>query len=230
MNWCRYLVILVVVPAFALPAPAGLFDRRPKPDPAKRVPELLGIVKTEKSDSKRSAAAEELRQYDPKAFPEIIPVLIDVSQNDASSSVRLDALHTLSKFRPVSPAVGEALENAVAHDKSLRVRLQARTTLISYHMSGYHGAQPTAMPPQALPSLKTTEPPLAATPAISVAPPVITVETPSAPLASPVQIAPMVSGTAQLMPAETPSATPGSPRPQPPAAAMEGPDLAPPPW
>jgi hypothetical protein len=225
-RW-RYLVILLVVPTFALPAPAGLFSKRARPNPAQRVPELIGIVKTEQDDRKRAAAAEELRQFDAQAFPEAIPVLIDVLRSDPATGVRLEALHTLARFRPVSQPVGEALENAAANDKSWRVRFQARTTLVSYHWGGYRTAKKTDAPaPPVLNGPTTTEPPLAVTPAPSTAPRVIA--------STPSPMPPRVTNTAQPLPMGTgeppllPTAPSASQTPAP--AAAPGPVLAPPPF
>jgi hypothetical protein len=236
MKRYRLLLLLIAVPTFALPAPAGLFfDRRPKVNPAQRVPVLIGQVKSEQDERKRTAAADELRQYDPRSFPEIIPVLIDVLQSDPAAGVRLQALHSLSSFRPVSQEVGEALERAQASDKSMRVRLQARTTLISYHWSGYHAApkavgQPLqqAPPTAIIGTPKLTEPPLAAEPAPATAPPVVTAPVPlTAPpaVAAPMPIAPPVTGEARPLPMGAPPApvTPTTP-PNP----DQGPELVPP--
>jgi len=223
MNSYRALLILVVVPALALPASAGLFDKRPKPDPAQRVPLLMGQVKTEKDEHKRVAAAEELRQYDPKAFPEIIPVLIDVLQNDVAAGVRLQALHSLGSFRPVSQVVGEALDNAAASDKSLRVRLQARSTLVSYHWSGYHAARKTEVAaPVIMVGPKMTEPPLAVQPAAAAPPPRVTTVLSPSPGLLPQPIAPPVARLAEPLPMRTPEV------PTPPPVPEQGPDLAPP--
>jgi len=218
------LLILIVVPAFALPVRAGLFDKRVKPDPALRVPLLIGQLRAEKDEHKRAAAAEELRQYDPKAFPEIIPVLIDVLENDVAAGVRLQALHSLSSFRPVSQEVGEALEHAQASDKSFRVRFQARTTLVSYHWSGYHAARKSAAPsPVIIVGPKLTEPPLALAPAIPAAPLVAPV--PRFTSAPPQPIAAPVAGLASPLPMRNPQAPAA---PSLPPTPDQGPDLLPP--
>jgi hypothetical protein len=232
MHWYRYLVILLVVPTFALPARAGLFSKRAKANPAQRVPELLTIVKTEQDDRKRAAAVDELRQYDVKAFPEIIPVLIDVLRGDGATSVRMEALHTLGRFRPVSQPVGEALEQAAANDKSWRLRLQARTTLVSYRWSGYRTAKAADAPaPRAMNSPTTDEPPLALIPAPGAAP---RVAAPSPPPRAPAAPSPMparVTSVAQPLPmgtAEPPLLTTPPPPQTPPSGPDQGPVLDPP--
>src|SRR5438105_2608466 len=137
MRRCHPLLACALLLAVAAPAPAGLFGKRKKPDPAQRVPELVQVLKADRDDRKRSEAAEELRQYDPGQFPQIVPALVDALQTDPKPGVRIEAAHTLGKLRPVSQPAGQALEKAAGHDASLRVRLQARTALMFYHMAGY---------------------------------------------------------------------------------------------
>ena len=137
-SW-RMTLALLTVGALALPAPAGiLFGKKTKPNPAERVPELIVIVKTDKDESKRVAAAEELRQYDPAAYTDIVPVLIDVLMNDSKPAVRAEAAESLGKLRPVSQEAGWALEQAQDKDSSWRVRTKARYVLMTYHWAGYH--------------------------------------------------------------------------------------------
>src|SRR5262249_24186660 len=126
--------------ALARPAGAGIiFGRKGKkpPTPAERVPELIVTVKTDRDENKRAKAAEELRQYDPAAFKDIVPVLIDVLLNDKKPAVRAEAAQSLGKLRPVSQQAGMALEQALAKGPSMRVRLQARSSLLQYHWAGY---------------------------------------------------------------------------------------------
>jgi hypothetical protein len=218
MHRYRTLVILVVIPLFARSAMAGLFDRSPRPDPNLRVPQLLGQVRGDREERKRLAAAEELRHYSPQTFPEIIPVLLDALQNDPAVAVRLQALHSLSSYRPISPAVGAALEQAQSRDPSLRVRMQARTTLVSYRWSGYHSGAKNEVPvpqgPVIMTGPKTSEPPLAVEPAHVTVP----VVRPSNP--PPLPLEPPLANSPPPLPAVPP--TPPSP--------PQGPDLAPPPF
>lgn len=155
---CRWLLVFLTLTALAGRAPAGfgfLFGKRgPKPDPVQRVPALIVTLKTEKDESKRAEAAEELRQYNAAAFPDLIPALIDVLRNDPKPAVRAEAAQSLGKMRPVSPAAGFALEQAVDKDASMRVRVQARSALMQYHWAGYRSPK-KGEPPQ------TKEPPLA---------------------------------------------------------------------
>lgn len=172
MRGCAYLLLTVAVVAVsAAPSEAQLFgSKKNKTPPQQRVPELLVIVQQDKDSHKRSDAAEELRQYDPNQFPEIVPVLIGVLQNDASTSVRIEAATSLGRIRPISVPAGQALEKASSSDSNLRVRLQAHTSLAYYQLSGYHAPKnkEVATAPATGPALKgptTAEPPLATGPA-----------------------------------------------------------------
>jgi hypothetical protein len=155
----RILLVLagVVFLASASPAPAQLiFSKKPKVNPSQRVPELIVTVKTDQDEKKRTQAAEELRDYDSVTFSEIVPVLVDVLKNDKSASVRIEAVHSLSKIRPVTTRAGQALEKAAADDESWRVRLQAKSVLPKYHLAGFVGTKKADTP-----TGKTTgEPPL----------------------------------------------------------------------
>lgn len=138
MNRRLLLLSSVVFAIMGSQASAGvLFNRQPKPNPKERVPHLVSVLKSEKDEQIRTAAAEELREYDAKAFPEIIPALVDAVQNDSKPVVRAEAAQSLGKLRPVSQEAGMALEQAAANDSSMRVRLQARSSLWSYHFAGY---------------------------------------------------------------------------------------------
>jgi hypothetical protein len=173
MTDYRLLLVPLVCAVAAGPAAAGiLFGKKaPKPNPAERVSELIGTVKLDKDENKRATAAEELRHSDPKAHPDVVPILIDVLLNDPKPSVRSEAAQSLGKLRPVSQEAGWALEQAVAKDASMRVRLQARTALLSYQWAGYQSQKtadgPTLFPKDAPPAKPapvlppTSEPPLA---------------------------------------------------------------------
>jgi hypothetical protein len=135
MKYSIGLILLLVVS----PAQAGPFTKKA---PARagantRVPELLFHVKMDADEKKRAAAADELRDYDAKQFPEIVPILCDVLLNDQSQAVRLEAAQSLGKIRPVSPFAGQVLEQASTKDPVFRVRMQARTSLRLYQLAGY---------------------------------------------------------------------------------------------
>jgi hypothetical protein len=151
-----WLVPLVLLPIVAGPSRAGiLFGKKKKPTPNERVPELLAQVKNDGDESKRAAAAQELRQYDPTQYPMIVPVLVDALLTDPKPGVRAESAQSLGKLRPISQQGGMALEQALSNDSSMRVRLQARSALLQYHWSGYHSVRKDDLVPQ------SKEPPLA---------------------------------------------------------------------
>lgn len=206
---CRLVLAIVTLAVLAVPAPAGIFGKKTtKPDPKNRVPELIVIVKTDKDESKRADAAEELRQYDPKTFADIVPVLIDVLFNDPKPSVRVEAAQSLGKLRPVSMEAGWALEQALAKDASMKVRLQARSSLLQYHWAGYRSPDTRTKDG---PVIESKEPPLAPGPGPS--------KTPAPPEAPPTS-RPSGAGARPL-----PS---GAPVLQPAPPSNPGPDLTPP--
>jgi hypothetical protein len=239
MTWYRFLFTTVMVMLLARPAGAGIFfNKHPKQSPAERVPTLIMTLKTSAEERKRSQAAQELREFDPGAYPEIVPTLIDALEHDAKASVRIEALHSLAKLRPVSQDAGMAIEQAVDHDASLRVRLQARTYIMQYRMAGYRSQRREDAPPASKPAqMRTTdEPPLASpvddAPIKAQVPP-----TGAGKLAGPrgTPIAVPIPATTQspspLVPVKSPklqTPPPSSPPASSPPPAQDGPDLSPP--
>jgi hypothetical protein len=199
-------VLIVVLPA--RPASAGIFfGKKTKTTPTERVPELLKDLKTDGDEHKRSSAAEELRQYDPQQFPEIIPALIDALLNDNKPGVRAEAAQTLGKLRPVNVAAGNALEQALARDGSMRVRLQARSSLLQYRWAGYTSGTKEQQPPtQSKEPPLAPEPPAASAPRLSPVPATSTSLPASPPAASAPRLSPMPAASTSL---------PASPRPLP---------------
>jgi hypothetical protein len=200
MSWSRSLVLAFALAALAVPARAGIFFKKhAKVDPAQRVPELIVAVKTDPDERKRAAAAAELRQYDPKAFPDIVPILADVLLTDAKPSVRLEAAQSLSRMRPISPEAGMALEKAAASDAALRVRMQARKYLIYYRLAGYHSPKTKDTPEAKPPAGTKGEPPLA----------------PPDAAPNPNRLTPVPSGSGSAAPPATETAKPKPARPLP---------------
>ncbi|MFO0809448.1 MAG: HEAT repeat domain-containing protein [Gemmataceae bacterium] len=142
----RLLVIPIVLVALATPVSAGFFSKKAKPNPTERVPELLTLLKTSPDESKRREAADELKEYDPKSFPEILPALIDALGKDASTSVRSEAASSIARIRPISQQAGYALEQSQSNDPSMRVRMSARQALLQYNLVGYRGGKPPEQP------------------------------------------------------------------------------------
>jgi hypothetical protein len=214
---------------------AGVFfSKKTKPTPAEYVPELIKTLKTDGDEHKRCSAAEELRQFDPKQFPDMLPALIDALFNDKKPSVRAEAAQTLGKLRPVSATVGAALEQALAKDTSMRVRLQARSSILQYRWAGYsdkakEGPPPESKEPPLAPELPASAP--AAAPRLAPVPATATL--PSAPRPLPAAI-PVKRSAPEAAPAAVPD-VPVPPAPVPFSAAKpsqpaeeKGPDLTPP--
>jgi hypothetical protein len=205
----RLLLVVLVLVSLPVGASAGiLFGKKgAKPAPQERVPELIRIIKTDGDENKRADACEELRDYDPAQFPDIVPVLVEAMLNDKKAGVRAEAAHSLGKIRPVSQMVGRALEKALADDASMRVRVQARSALLSYHWAGYHSAGKKDEP-----LVTSKEPPLADPPG-------------QGPALPPPPILPT-----RLTPApEPPALPPATPAGPVPAPLPHGPGLVPPP-
>lgn len=156
-KWYLLLIVFLgVVPSHPTQA-AWPFGKKARPDPAQRVPELISVLKADQDERKRAYAAEELRDYDPRLFPQITPVLIDALANEKTSwRVRLEAATTLGRQRPLPPEAAQALEHAAVADESLRVRMQAKSALF---WSGHRGSKQKEMSP-----LTNNEGPLLAPP------------------------------------------------------------------
>jgi hypothetical protein len=231
-------MILLALPVCAVPVQAQIFFKKARPTPAQRVPELILTLKTESDERKRAQAAEELREYDAKTFTEIVPVLIDVLHNDKKSNVRLEALNSLARLRPVSQTAGQAIEHAASSDESLRVRLQAKSALLKYHLAGYSGSnksEPSAYQPT------TQEPPLAeppgGTPTMvpAVAFPPASSPTGPPPTFGPIMPTPKGGATAPALDVPRPlpqgvALPPGEMPPAPMTIQLEGPALPPRPF
>jgi len=227
----------VVPAALAVPAEAGLFfTKKARVNPAERVPVLIMALKAEPNEQKRAAAAGELRQFDPNAFPEIAAALIDAALHDPQPGVRLDAVDSLGHMRPISQQVGWALEQVLAHDSSFRVRLGARTSLWQYHLSGYHGSRQAEPAVAADDGVRTTEPPLdtpAKAPPVQPGPqalrPVPTMTPASAPESIPAQPVTAIPVGQPLPPGPPqPAVTPMEPPLLETPPDSDGPDLTPP--
>jgi hypothetical protein len=234
------LAVLPVVLWAALPGRSAMaghfFGRKNKPTPAERVPELIQTLKIDGDEHKRSSAAEELRQYDASQFPDMVPALIEALLGDKKPAVRAEAAQTLGKLRPVTPAAGAALEQALAKDGSMRVRLQARSSLLQYRWSGYapKGKEEAAAPPP-----QSKEPPLAVAPPSQskeppLAPPAAAPAPPAQPRLRPVPATPTgAKSAARPLPAGPPALPPQSVEPPTAGKAAspadeQGPDLTPP--
>ena len=151
-----YRLLLASFLAFtcASASEAGPFRKTNKPDPATHVPLLLQVLRTHTDERARETAANSLREYDAKAFPEILPALIEALTTDKSSSVRSEAAESIGKIRPISIQAGYALEQAIANDKSPLVQLAAREARLKYRLLGIVTTKADL-------ATQTVEPPLA---------------------------------------------------------------------
>jgi len=78
----------------------GLLKRiQKKTDPATRAKELTKQLTTDPDEGKRKTAAIELRDYDPRQHPDIIPGLVAALQKDPAPAVRITAVETLNKLK-----------------------------------------------------------------------------------------------------------------------------------
>ncbi len=212
----RALLTLVLAGLLTRPAVAGIFGwKTTKPNPAQRVPELLNILKADGDENKRIEAAQELRYYDPTAFPAMVPALIEALQNDAKPSVRAESADTLGKLNPISQQAGQALEAARDKDTSMRVRLQARSSLLGYYWRGYKSTKPPDSPNQG------REPPLLDPKADTA--PVIQTQTPTTPRTIRATGEPSLPPVNQSLPPSKPPSPPSAPPSQPSRFSLFGP-------
>jgi hypothetical protein len=216
------LLIALLTLTICARSEAGIFGRSAKPDPTTQVPALIDMLKGATEERDRVAAANALRDYDAKVYPEILPALIDSLAGDASSSVRSEAAESIGRIRPITAQAGYALEQAKENDKSLRVRGAARLALLQYKILGWIPGTKAEI------AFQSKEPPLASESIKSVPSTKVLSATPSPALAA----APVAPPTVKSL---IPTAPPGpeiiSPKqaetPEPPVAdsAKRGPAL-----
>ena len=197
MRWIRLVLPAVVLIGSALPAQAQIFTRKPRL--AMEVPELIVTAKTDPDERRRAAAVEQLRDSDIRAYPDITGVLIDRMLNDTKPNVRLEAVHSLSKVRPMSQLIGQAMQQAALNDENWRVRFQAKTAM---WMMGYRGEAREATTAAPV-GITYQEPPLANNPMTiaSPGPRVPPLPMPSVP----------VQGIQVKVPGTTPNTLPANP-------------------
>lgn len=133
----RKLLVLAVLLGLLSPVSGGIIFNRKKKTAADQAAELVKALKNDSDERRRAAAAEALKKVDPKVSPAIVLALIDSLLHDPSQNVRFEAAETLSKYRPVTPQVGQALEFAYENDPSPRVRTALRPLLGQYIAAGY---------------------------------------------------------------------------------------------
>ncbi len=212
----------------------GLFKRRQQAQKAEqpsKVKQLVATLQSDMDERKRRGAAEELRDFDPRNAPEVVPALIGSLQKDPSPAVRIVAVESLGKLKPVSQQAGIAMETALQSDPDEKVREAVKASLWQYHLNGYR--PPTNSPFAA----QTSEPPLAPKPTSGFRPITNTVgkaanypQTAEPPLAKPKPPAPKSSEPPKKS-AEPPRPLPKTtlPQPMPSAPTIPPPSSTPPP-
>lgn len=127
------------------------FSNRNKSVPSpERTKELLLVLKDSGDEGLRMAAVDELRLVDAQSNPEVIKALVETLGTDRKSGVRAEAAVSLSRMRPIRPEIGQALEQTIAKDSSMRVRMQARSALLQYNLAGYRSVAPAINSPAQL--------------------------------------------------------------------------------
>ncbi len=157
---CIWIIPLVAALNGAAARADGLLKRSPRPNPSEHVPALIKTLTSDLDDRKRADAAAELRDYDIKTFPDIIPALVEALKNDASMPVRLETANSIGKLRPISQVGGYALEQAEQNDSAIAVRVLARNHLRIWVL--FHGYKRGRMPDPL--ANQSEEPPLADSP------------------------------------------------------------------
>lgn len=134
----------------------GLLKKKSKPDAVARAKALITTLQTDPDQKKRQSAAEELRGFDPRTIPEVIPALVNSLQRDPIPAVRIEAVESISRLKPISQTAGLAMESALQTDPDNKVRDAVRAALFQYQINGYR-----TPPTGAAPGSQSSEPPLA---------------------------------------------------------------------
>lgn len=155
------LALLVAAPSVARADDKGRFNLsrlnpfKKKEEPVNKSKQLAEALRTDPDEKKRKAAAEDLRETDVKQISDVLPILVASLKQDPSAAVRATVAETLGNIKPVTPAVGVALEAAGQSDPSEAVRKAAQSAVWTYQASGYRPTQSTGTATQ------TAEPPIA---------------------------------------------------------------------
>lgn len=153
---CTWILPLLALAYCGTVQAQGLL-RKPRTNPAEQVPFLIKTLSSDLDERRRADAASELRDYDPKTFPEIVPALIEALKNDSSIPVRREAANSIGLIRPISQMGGYALEQAENNDPAIGVRAIANGHLKLWVL--FRGYKKGRMPDPL--SNQTEEPPVA---------------------------------------------------------------------
>jgi hypothetical protein len=118
------------------------FPGKPKQNlNSEQITQICQILKTSGEETARMQAIDDLRLIVGISQHLAVSALMDSLKMDRKSGVRAEAAVALSKMRPIRQEVGTALENSIAKDTSMRVRIQARSALLQYNLAGYRSTQ-----------------------------------------------------------------------------------------
>ena len=155
------LALLVAAPSAVRADDKGRFNLgrlnpfKKKEEPVVKSKQYAEVLRTDPDEKKRKAAAEELRETDAKQVNDVLPILVASLKQDPSAAVRATVAETLGKIKPVTPAIGVALETSGQNDPSEAVRKAAQTAVWTYQANGYRPAHSAGTAAQ------TAEPPIA---------------------------------------------------------------------
>ena len=149
MAWITRLAILITLITLTPLVPAAGFlppSRKVKTPDDTKISAWISVLLEDPDETKRINAAIELRNIDPKNHPDAIEALMEALKSDKRPSVRAEAANSLGRIRGGQDLAGPVLEEALANDGSMRVRLQARSALMGLYLSGYRSASGKSIP------------------------------------------------------------------------------------
>ena len=155
--------------AAAIDLGLGIFKKKTPPqtqakaDPGTTTKQLMATLQSDTDSNRRKAAAEAMRNIDPRTSPEIITSLVSSLQNDPAPSVRAMAALSLGSIKFVYPSAGAVLEAVEKNDPDTNVRAAAKSALWNYHVNGYRsgaGSSKLTQSPEPPLAVKTTPAPV----------------------------------------------------------------------
>lgn len=176
----RFLLLIPVALVSVLPVQGAggiIFNRKPNtpaapsasaPKVEDRTAGYISILRGDKDERRRIAAADMLSRFDLRQHPQAGMALIEALQQDQSERVRIEVAKALGRTRPMTQQVGQALEFAFETDASKNVKIAARNALMPFIQGGYKTgqlAQTTPTPPPAVQPAPPAAPTTAARPA-----------------------------------------------------------------
>ena len=84
------------------------------------------LAKSDQDERKRSRAIAALEGVDAKSYPEAATLLADITLKDPQPHVRMDAMSSLARMRPMSAIAAHTLEKAAESDSAGAPRAGAR--------------------------------------------------------------------------------------------------------